>query len=234
VSDLKFRENTYDKLIWDSVFTSNEYKIPDRIDGHYILECGGHIGSFASLCKSRGAACCWSVEPNADNFKLMCHNVASTPGDMVYQPILGAAWRSDKRNERLATVFDGGMNTGAGMVGPAGAFRNEVTVFQFDDLIRMVSNCGRRRVNLVKLDCEGSEWPILFTSKMLSYVDRIVGEYHLGAATKFPVIEGRPYNLDMLRSILENEGFEVEIEPPVLKDYNLFWAKRVRFGGKYQ
>lgn len=234
MSDLKFREGTYDKMIWDSVFTNNEYKIPVRIDGHYILECGGHIGSFASLCKSRGAAECWSLEPNQENFKLMCHNVASTPGYMIYQPILGAAWRSDKKGDRLSYSITDDKNTGAGIVGPKDPFRGEVTVLAFDDLIKLVSNCGRRRVNLVKLDCEGAEWPILFTSKMLVFVDNIVGEYHASAVDRYHKIEGLPYTLDNLRLILENNGFEVEIEPPLLKDYNLFFAKRVRFGGKYK
>lgn len=233
MSDLKFREPTYDKLIWDSVFANNEYKIPERIDGHYILEIGGHIGSFASLCKSRGAAECWSVEPNPENFKLMCHNVSTFSGDMVYQPILGCAWRSDKKGDRLSYINANDGNTGGGIVGPRDPFRGEVTVFAFDDLIKLVSNCGRRRVNLVKLDCEGAEWPILFTSKLLSFVDRIVGEYHAGAVDRYHKIEGLPYTLENLRLILEASGFEVEIEPPVAKDYNLFFAKRVRFGGKY-
>ena len=97
MSDLKFREETYDRLIWDSVFTHNEYKLPEKMGGDVVVEIGGHIGAFASLCKSRGASECWSIEPSLDNFKLMCHNVASTAGEMEYVPILGAAWRNDKR-----------------------------------------------------------------------------------------------------------------------------------------
>ena len=233
MSDLKFREETHDRLIWESVFTHNEYKLPEKMGGAVIVEIGGHVGAFAALCKTKGSAECWSIEPSADNFKLMCHNVAATEGSMAYIPILGAAWRNDKRGDRLSFLPSMDKNTGGGIVAPRDPFRGEVTVLAFDDLVRLASQCGRRRVNWVKLDCEGAEWPILFTSKMLKFVDHIVGEYHAGAGPRYHVIDGLPYTLDNLRLILEREGFEVEIEPPTLKDYNLFFAKRVRFGGKY-
>jgi len=43
--------------------------------------------------------------------------------------------------------------------------------------VRSIVNKGNR-VRLLKIDCEGSEFPILYTSKMLEYVDEIVGELH--------------------------------------------------------
>lgn len=234
MSDLIFREGTYDELIWDQVFNQNEYKIPDRVDGFVVVEVGGHIGSFASLCKSRGASECWSAEVFQDNFKIMCQNVAKTTGSMTYVPILGAVWRSDSRGDRMSFAPASDGNTGAGIVVKKDSTRSDVPVFQLDDILRMASACGRKRINILKLDCEGSEWPILFTSNLLSLVDSIVGEYHLNIASSMPAIAGRPYNLETLRSVLELNGFEVEIESPKEKEYNLFFARRVRFGGKYQ
>ena len=48
----------------------------------------------------------------------------------------------------------------------------------FDAVVDDVSMKGARRVNLLKIDCEGAEFPILLTSNRLAAIDRIVGEYH--------------------------------------------------------
>ena len=44
----------------------------------------------------------------------------------------------------------------------------------FDKVIEAVSQQGMRRISLLKLDCEGSEYPILLTSSRLDLVDEIV------------------------------------------------------------
>ena len=76
-----------------------------------------------------------------------------------------------------------------------------VPVVAFDEVMERVEE----PVSLVKLDCEGSEWPILLTSQMLHLVDSLCGEYHLGAyaepftvANNFPsVVQTRSYALRM-------------------------------------
>jgi hypothetical protein len=41
-----------------------------------------------------------------------------------------------------------------------------------------VTDNGNKRVRMLKLDCEGSEFPILLTSQSLHLIDEIRGEYH--------------------------------------------------------
>ena len=74
------------------------------------------------------------------------------------------------------------------------------------------------RVQLLKLDCEGSEYPILLTSSQLHCVQRIVGEYHLIPEESMPLlipearIDGHAsYGPETLRRKLEAEGFHVRI-----------------------
>ena len=72
----------------------------------------------------------------------------------------------------------------------------------------------------MKLDCEGSEFPILLTSKLLSKADRIIGEYHevdstamkyLAPIAKLP--HYKEYKTQMLVEKLEQKGFEVTLTP---------------------
>ena len=51
--------------------------------------------------------------------------------------------------------------------------RNSVEAISLDEVLSRF-----QRARLMKIDCEGSEFPILLTSKLLTRVDRIVGEYH--------------------------------------------------------
>ena len=76
------------------------------------------------------------------------------------------------------------------------------------------------RVKLLKLDCEGSEYPILLTSTQLPKVERIVGEYHEIHESAMPLLvaEARldgvtSYGSDLLARKLEAAGFRVSIIP---------------------
>lgn len=60
--------------------------------------------------------------------------------------------------------------------------------------------------DLLKLDCEGAEYPILFgtSQSVLELIDHIVMEYHDNAA---------PYNHDDLTRFLNERGFQVQTFP---------------------
>jgi hypothetical protein len=94
-------------------------------------------------------------------------------------------------------------------------FFTEVNSIPFDHILAKFEH-----VKLLKLDCEGSEFPILLTSKLLSKVDRIIGEYHevdstamkyLAPIAKLP--HYNEYNSQMLVEKLEQNGFKVILTP---------------------
>ncbi|WP_020472920.1 FkbM family methyltransferase [Zavarzinella formosa] len=230
--DIKHRPGTLDRDIWASVHDHNEYGLPEQLRGATVVDVGCHIGSFSSLCKSRGAAEIWGADSSIDNVRLAMRNMAATPGRALFQAFHAAVWRSDRRGERLDFGGHDGVNTGGAWAIPHDDRReSEVPTMPFDDLLKLASDYGRRRVSVVKLDCEGSEWPILFTSRMLGLVDLIVGEYHLEPLKSFGPerqVAGVAYSLGSLRDLLEKEGFEVEIRKPNSQQFNLFFARRIR------
>ena len=70
-------------------------------------------------------------------------------------------------------------------------------------------------MNLLKIDCEGAEFPILLTSTRLAAIDRIVGEYHELRADLPPHVRlpgCNQFTVDMLTAQLERHGFGVTIE----------------------
>ncbi|MDQ2731571.1 MAG: FkbM family methyltransferase, partial [Armatimonadota bacterium] len=95
-------------------------------------------------------------------------------------------------------------------------------------------------VRLLKMDCEGSEFPILLTATKLHLVEEICGEFHemggLFDGNSIPDaarVEGYPaYGIGELFLFLNAAGFRVIYERSALPDgrpCNLghFWAKRV-------
>lgn len=219
-----WRRRTLDERILQHVLLENEYRLPERFGPEDILlDIGAHLGAFTLAALQRGAGRVHSVEPEAENFALLRRNL-SPYADRV-DLHCAAVWRSDDPVRELAMANPvGTRNTGAHQVRQGSG----VPVIAFDELIDHVTT-GGRRVRLVKLDCEGAEWPILLTSRRLHRVDALCGEYHLGPVPEVFQIAGVPsFEVGLLERTLTNEGFEVRTKalPPVPAPCGLFFAWR--------
>jgi FkbM family methyltransferase len=173
----RFRPGTSDEEIFRNVIEHNEYRLPDRFPtGAIIIDIGAHIGSFAYAVSRRGAQRVYSFEADPDNHRLADENLRRFAPNVQLRH--AAVWRSDVRIDHLTiSTCPEPTNTGWREVfGDAGAAR--VPAIPLDEIIREVTNDGRRRIHLLKIDCEGSEFPILMTSQLLHLVDRMVGEWH--------------------------------------------------------
>lgn len=225
----EFRKDTFDHLIWKDVYTENEYRLPVSMPNHIVIDIGCHVGSFSAAAKIRGAKEIYAAEIDIENLSRAMVNVGRIPGNAIFQPFHAAAWRSDSRGARLVMGTTDGKNTGGAWTLPYKQDRPEVPSMPFDDIVKLATDFFRRRIDVVKFDCECAEWPILFTSKTLRMVDSICGEYHAGHFDSFgPAqnVEGVTYNLDTLRQLLQEEGFAVVIEEPNKHLYAHFWAYR--------
>ena len=106
----------------------------------------------------------------------------------------------------------------------------------FDEIINEASESGRKRVKLLKIDCEGSEFPILFTSQTLHLIDDIRGEFHEYGGDHDPHsipenarVEGFDrFTIEELTKVLEREGFTVTSERSGDTNLGLFFATRNR------
>jgi hypothetical protein len=138
-----------------------------------------------------------------------------------------AVWRSDRPTTHLHFHKPNDpRNTGAGTVA-ACASGQRVPALAFDDLVAGATHAGRR-IRLLKLDCEGSEWPILLTSRTLHLVDSICGDYHLRAYSgPFAIADCPEFTPSLLSRYLAGQGFRVHTRP-VVKDphLGLFFAER--------
>lgn len=216
------RPDTVDRKAWREIYVRNAYFLPARLaPSDVVIDIGAHIGSFTLAALDRGAGQVWAFEADAGNYALASLNVKE------YVPRVrlthAAVWRSDVR---IPHVYFSGyapsghrevVNTGGGDV----MFHTDGTAIptiRFDDVIDEASDAGARRIRLVKLDCEGSEFPILLTSSRLDLIDEIVGEYHAIPAEQWSHLRDDArvgiaveYSPALLREHLECVGFRVRL-----------------------
>lgn len=191
-----------------------------------IVDIGAHIGTFSYLCYIQGCRAIYAYEPDVRNFELLRRNLGALEGAHLARQ---AVWRSDTDAAAMVMLSPvAGENTGAHTVlahrvidfprqsivdapGPAQA----APAVPLDHILRQFE-----RVKLLKLDCEGSEFPILLTSRELHRVEEIVGEVHeigedaMGLLYTDAVVPGHTaYTLDILVAELESRGFAVETRP---------------------
>lgn len=210
------RPNTMDRIIAEQVICHNEYRLPGSFSaGDIVMDVGSHIGSFAYAALSRGAGEVHCFEANPENAVVVRQNMARFPGRAWVRE---AAVVGDNMPRQLFFHKSSDpQNTGGGGLNadPAGV---PISVVRFDDVLDEVTGPGRR-VRMLKLDCEGSEWSILLTSKRLHLIDEICGEYHLPPAGQCP-----DWNLANLRRHLERHGFHVRFPRRPVHGLGLFFA----------
>ena len=224
------RPGTNDEAIYNSVVTQNEYRLPKALQlDAVVVDIGVHIGSFSHLALTRGAGAVFGFEPEPSNYACARQNLAPF-GDGVHL-YNHAVWRSDVPGQHLPfyASSDPKMPGGDADLGERRSARQGGAVRR-DRRPRQ----PRRgvRISVLKVDCEGAEFPILLTSRLLDRIDRIVGEYHelraqLPAHVRIPgynefVIEG-------LAAGLERAGFAVSWErqtTAMFGDLGLFFAER--------
>jgi FkbM family methyltransferase len=208
----QLRPGTIDRRIFRNVVIENEYRLPARFDPNdVILDVGGHIGTFVYAVLTRGAGLVHCCEPDAGNYHVLTHNLAPY-GERVRLHRC-AVWRSDVAIDSLClhNPHESGNTGGVQVAG--GLTSVSVEVVAFDQLVRAAAG-PHGRIRLLKLDCEGAEWPILFSSRMLHLIDSICGEYHLRSYSAPFQVAGFPtISPDVLGSFLQGQGFQVTIEP---------------------
>lgn len=233
----QFRPGTCDEEIFRAVVKGNEYQLPESFaTTDIILDVGTHIGSFSYACVLRGSCNVHTFETCKENHECARRNLASLGARVEAHHC--AVWRSDRKHETIYFNELQQVNNASGNVmSPAGT---PVKAVGLDRIIRHVTEKGRRRVRLIKLDCEGSEFPILLTSKMLHLVDAIVGEFHNITDEHEPWhpfhhipenarVDGfERFHGDVLAEKLRADGFSVRLEahPIIPRLAGWFFAER--------
>lgn len=178
-----FRDGTSDAAIWENINEHNEYRLPDDMSGQFVIDIGAHIGAFSYACLERGAKV-MAFEPDKENYYLLCQNIKDTK--RYFMPFRYAVWGSSLSTsvKALSTYPKSGseVNTGGSslLFGKDKGGHKHVSVCSIEDILFNCFELYTNKIDMLKLDCEYSEWSILPGIKpaWLDKISRVYGEYH--------------------------------------------------------
>lgn len=168
------------------------------VDGWTVVDIGGGIGDytlFAALSDPHGKVYCF--EPYPGSFALLQENLAanrhaftgaisnvqafpeaiwSQAGGLTIDSTVGEPGQFISRGAVTGGAVSGGTSA-AGGASTAGGTSAQVPSIS---LAQAFERLGIAHCDLMKIDCEGAEYPILFNApqEVLDRVQRIVMEYH--------------------------------------------------------
>lgn len=186
------------------------YNIPDvMLDPGkvgVILDCGANIGIASLFLASRYPnAHIYSIEPNSENFELLRRNTNSMPSIV---PIHGAIVGCPRKSVHLtADKAAWGNAITEKKVGP------EVPAFTIDQIC---NNYQLSRVDLLKMDIEGTEKEIFANGSFMRRVSFVIIELH------------GDYDVGQFSKNLASWSFSVKT-PKDVPDLKMVVAKRMCF-----
>lgn len=210
---LKFRirPGTDDGRILFEIFVRGCYDIASIPAGATVVDIGANIGIF-SIRAGRVAQRVIACEPFPANVELLKAHVAmnAMPHVQVHAVAIAAA----PGRSALVLPDDDGYVGRYSLHPGRGSRTIEVECISLDDLVR---KADIKRIDLLKVDCQGSEYEILFAASQatLAIIDQLIVECEV-----FP---GRAdWSQESLHRYLEARGFAVT------NDGNLLHAIRSR------
>ncbi len=219
------RNDSFDERIYNEVYVNNGYNIRDDLSEYIVIDIGAHIGSFIKLVVENKAKFVEGYELFPESYEQCKQNTSNYENVKIYN---NAVWRSDINIEnisisksKLYSLVNGKhiLNTGGETL--LSEINNKdiinVPAITLDNIIDKNLN-QFNKIDLIKIDCEGSEYPIIYTSKKLNLVNNIVIEYHYYDFSFRPealVKDRKYYNEKSLSKHLEEQGFIIFIDKPI-------------------
>lgn len=221
------RPDTTDSAIFQLVVDENEYNLPPRFQADdIVIDIGAHIGGFSYAVLERGAGKVYAFEAHPANHVIASRNLERFGKRINCQQ--RAVWRSDQPSQTLYNESLVGNANPGGVSLLWNEAGNAVETISLDEILAEASDGFRKPIRLLKIDCEGSEYPILFTSNQLEIVEEICGEYHEVPPERIPerakVSKYEHFDRFALRDFFEDRGWSIILEPKV-DQLGLFHAR---------
>jgi len=189
---VEFREGTDDEQTHNKIIHDNKYHLSENLSNKIVIDVGAHIGSFAMACMQRNAKYIYAYEANTEHYKILSQNLKEINNIKIHN---SAVWKSDRPYEHLHISTDK---------------EETVKAVSLDRIINKAVDKFNKKVDILKMNCEGAEYPILYTSTTLYSVKNIACKYYNNPT---PVILDEDnvlhYNWEDLLGFLKLSGFVV-------------------------
>ncbi len=213
--------NEGDWAIANELFLDHQYRFCDddlRRTANPIIDIGGHLGFFALYAALLNPVVpIYSFEPHEGNFALLKENLKQNRVKNVVAKNLAVASTVGQTTLQLSQEDLNHSTTRA--IEPTGATQKVQTT----TLERILEKNRIETCGLLKIDCEGAEFEILYNTpkSIFDRIPHIFLEYHdwVGGQSS-----------DALRQFLKNQGYHVEKYPNhKMRELGFLWCTTVSF-----
>lgn len=208
------REGTVDAEVWNGRMAIEYPWLKELVPEEVVLDLGAHIGAFSVYAHAAGSRRIFAFEASAANYQIAVGNLADLDGIRL---IRAAIVRSDARSIEAVRLgafpIDGGtINTGGASLMYGDGYENVPTTTLDSVIDNALVFSGRPAVRTMKIDIEGSEWPVLYTCTKIGLIHEIFGEYHyLPADVEKTLDLAYPCDTLGLRVWLIENGFSIDV-----------------------
>jgi FkbM family methyltransferase len=196
--------------VFREIFMEDFYRINNLVkdlpDNPIVVDIGGNVGYFSFLLasKKKGARM-YAYEPMQENINVFRNNIELNPS-LHRQISLFNKAVTGNNNERIDIFFDNVSNNSvvASVLNDFSSLNTEVKTVDAISLENIFEDHQLQQVDLLKIDCEGSEYPIFYDSPahIFDSVNMIAIESH--------DLDDAGRNTPALSSFLRSKGFTVE------------------------
>jgi FkbM family methyltransferase len=205
-SAVEIRGGTDDRHVLFEVFVEDIYPVSVQA-GDTVVDVGAQIGCYTIRTATRGARV-YAFEPFPANYSALQRNIALNhlAGVKAFPYAVGA-----ESGPRTMFVPDEDGHTGRYSLFPGrGSQTLSVSCLSLDDIVR---ENNLQSVDVLKLDCQGSEYEILFGASQdtLARVQRIIMECE--------IFDRPDWSVAGLKEYLLRRGFQVNSRSRLLYAY---------------
>lgn len=155
------------------VLVRDDYGPVER--GSVVLDIGANIGAFAVKALRDGAASVYCLEPNPPTLDALRRTIADVDRAGAVKVDARAVWHTDGETLYMQTASSPASHVSASSAGTATV---PVTTVSLATVFAALPS----RIDLVKMDCEGAEYPVVLRSDpaLWTRVGEVRMEYHDG------------------------------------------------------
>jgi FkbM family methyltransferase len=164
-------------IAWELVDDCYGFKRIDFKPGDVIIDIGAHIGFFAIYTALRFPHVkIHSFEPFPENYELLQQNLERNGITNVRTYPLGVSGSG-----RPLEMVTNPQNSGHSTCYSRTLEYDRTTGIPSTTLDHIFDSLGVDKCKLLKIDCEGSEYEILFSARSLAKIEYLSGEFHQNA-----------------------------------------------------
>ena len=166
---LSIRSDTSDMGVFSQIFIEREYACLDDLKGvEFIVDCGANVGYSSAYFLSRFPNCqLVAIEPDPHNFAMLQRNLA--PYGNRAKTIQAGVWSHPAR----LVIADNPYRDGQAWSKQVRECQPDETAdVQGIDIATVLTDSGRDRISILKIDVEGAE-VVIFSNNYESWLNRV-------------------------------------------------------------